>query len=128
MIKLLRTKGNASWIYKSLWSGLFVVILTFTFINMHSIISGVSVKGNIASIDSSTRVAKVVGVTKNANYVSLNGREIFIDKNGTFTETVALPEGLSFITLSAEDANGKTEEQNIEVVSPRNGENVAFNN
>jgi hypothetical protein len=52
----------------------------------------------------------------NAIYLSLNGREIYIDKDGTFTEPVALLPGLSVVTLDAQDKFGKTFEKKFEVV------------
>lgn len=127
MLTLLRTKGNAKWIWTTVWAGLFVVILVFTAINMHSILKGVSVNGTIVSISPDTHIAKISGEVNNAHMVSINGREIFIDKHGVFNESVALPAGFSVITLSARDSLGKTEEKTIEVVSPPDAQNVAFN-
>lgn len=127
MLTLLQKKGNAKWIWTTVWVGLFVIIFVFTAINMHSVLKGVSVNGTIVSISPDTHIAKISGAVNNAHAVSINGREIFIDKHGVFNESVALPSGFSVITLSARDSLGKTKEQTIEVVSLPDTQNVAFN-
>ena len=69
-----------------------------------------------------------LGKAKNATYISLNGREIFIDKDGNFTENIALLPGLSVITLSAEDKFGHVDEKKLEVMYQESTGVVAIGN
>lgn len=81
---------------------------------MDFIFRGVKITASINKSEVSPLV-KVLGKAKNATYISLNGREIFIDKDGNFTENIALLPGLSVITLSAEDKFGHVDEKKLEV-------------
>lgn len=110
----VKNKSLKFWIRSSVCGGLFLVMAVFGFINMNAIISGVSIKATLEE-DKATDLTKIVGSAKNASFLALNGREIFIDKNGAFSETMSLPYGYSVITLSAEDKFGKSVQKQIEV-------------
>jgi hypothetical protein len=126
MIKTIHKKANASWIRASVCGALFIVIIVFTYVNMRSIVKGVAIEADIIPATENSKVVHVEGFVKNATYVSLNGREIFIDEEGKFNEAVALPDGYSVIAISAKDNNGVTKENTLEVVSKNSGTQVAL--
>lgn len=86
---------------------------------MHEIFYGINIKANIESYIESTQISKISGQAKNAIYLTINGREIYVDKDGTFTENMALPYGFSIITLVAKDQFGKTIEKTMEVYTTK---------
>lgn len=95
---------------------LFTIIALFAYLKMGFLIRGVQISATINKEDASSAIAQVTGNAKNAIYLSLNGREIFIDKDGSFKEPVALLPGLSVVTLNAQDKFGKTFEKKFEVI------------
>ncbi len=105
---------------------LFVTIGVFTYMKMGFLINGIRITATIEHADTSSLI-EVKGVALNAVYLSLNGREIFIDKDGAFTETMALLPGLGVVTLDAQDKFGKTTEKKFEVLYEERGGTVAFN-
>lgn len=119
MKKWIQTKSIAFWTRTFLSVSLFTVISVYTFIQMHEIFYGINIKANIESYIESTQISKISGQAKNAIYLTINGREIYVDKDGTFTENMALPYGFSIITLVAKDQFGKTIEKTMEVYTTK---------
>lgn len=105
---------------------LFVVIGTFTYMKMHSVLGGVQISARIER-DGDTSMVQIKGNARNANYITLNGREIFVDRDGTFTEPVALLPGLSVVTLDAQDKFGKTAEKKFELIYKESTGSFAYN-
>jgi hypothetical protein len=68
----------------------------------------------------------VRGVADKATRITLNGREIFIDKDGNFSESISMLPGFSIVTLNAKDKFGKTAEKKFEVVLAENAKAIAF--
>jgi hypothetical protein len=58
----------------------------------------------------------VVGEAKNVSYLSLNGRQIFTDESGTFSEKLLLPYGYTIMTLKARDRFGRSRTYTLELV------------
>ncbi|MEK7585774.1 MAG: hypothetical protein AAB477_00870 [Patescibacteria group bacterium] len=107
---------NIKWWVRVISCGvLFVFIGTFAYMKMGFLIKGVQISASINK-NSNSPLVKVTGNAKNAIYLSLNGREIFIDKDGTYSEHVALLPGLSVLTLDAKDKFGNTREKTLEVI------------
>lgn len=126
MIKKIFKKANASWIRVGICGALFMVIITFTFINMKNIVNGIVINAEIVPATTESKIVHVKGVVKNSKSISLNGREIFIDEKGNFNEALALPDGYSIITLAAIDKGGERKENTIEVISKLSGAQVAI--
>ncbi len=61
------------------------------------------------------KIVEVRGEAKNIAYINLNDRQIFVDNDGMFSETIIAPSGYSVIKLSARDKFGETEERLIRV-------------
>lgn len=116
----IRKKSGTFWIKTGLSVFLFLVISVYAFTQMHQIIYGVQIKANIESYSESTHLSRISGTAKNATYLTLNGREISIDKNGVFTEEVALPSGLSVITFEAKDKFENIIEKTLKIYTVNN--------
>ena len=107
------------WVNLVSYTTLFIIIGIFAYSKMDFLMHGVDITAQINHEDASP-IVKVTGVAENAIHLSLNGREIFIDKDGSFKEPVALLPGLSVVTLNAEDKFGKTSEKKFEVMYEEN--------
>ena len=126
MINFAKKRSTKWWVGAVACSALFIVIIIYTYMKMMMIIYGVNIKANIKQNNDST-LAMIDGNARNATFVSLNGREITIDKKGNFQESLALPLGLSVITLNAEDKFGKETEKKFEVMYKEGVGVVAYN-
>lgn len=123
----IKNKSIKWWLGVGSCALLFMLIGIFTYMKMDFLFRGVKITASINKSEVSPLV-KVLGKAKNATYISLNGREIFIDKDGNFSENMALLPGLSIITLSAEDKFGHTDEKKLEVMYQQNTGVVAIGN
>jgi hypothetical protein len=56
------------------------------------------------------RMVHLVGSAKNIVRITLNGRQIYTDKDGTFSEALVLENGYTVATLEAQDRYGRTTE------------------
>ncbi len=65
---------------------------------------------------STTSLVALVGHARNISFLTLNGRQIFTDEQGRFTESLLLEEGYSILTLEAKDRFGHTIEKRLELV------------
>ncbi len=126
-MKATKNKSIKWWLGIGSCIVLFACIGIFAYMKMDFLFRGVKISALIDKSDISPLV-KVIGNAKNATYISLNGREIFIDKEGNFSENVALLPGLSVITLSAEDKFGHMDEKKLEVMYQETTGVVAIGN
>ena len=115
-MKSIRSKNIKWWLSAVAYTTLFSTILVFTFMKMSFLFRGVQIVATMERASDSS-LAQVKGYAKNATYLSLNGREIFIDKDGSFKETISLLPGYSVITLEAQDKFGKSAEKKFELVN-----------
>jgi len=120
MMELIKGKSLKWWIKTIAFFVLFVVVVFYSFIKMKDVFNGVQLQTKIDLTQSS--IATITGKAKHATQLTLNGREIFIDKDGNFSEPVALPPGFSIMTISALDKFGKTSEKKFEVVYKENNQ------
>ncbi len=120
-----KNKSIKWWLRIGLFSLLFIGIGTFAYSKMNFLVHGVKIIATLNHVGFSP-VTQIAGNAKNAVFVSLNGREIFIDKNGDFTESVALLPGLSVVTLEAQDKFGTAMEKKFEVMYTESTGAVAF--
>ncbi len=96
----------------------FLFIIIYAFFRSYDLIFGVKIKNvNItdgAKIEQST--LNITGNAKNATMLTLNGREISIDKEGNFNETIALLSGYNIVEIVAEDKFGHTDAKNYKLI------------
>lgn len=96
--------------------------------NMKELISGVKIDVKVEQVEEEdSGLFSLKGNAAHATFISINGREIFIQKNGDFEEKIALPEGYSVITLFARNKFGKDREKSISIYTSK-GKIVAYEN
>lgn len=115
----LKTKSVPFWVSATAFAALFLSIVIVAYRNMRDAIGGVKIDARIEQAEdlNSDSVFNIEGNAKHATYITINGREIFIQKNGDFTEKIALPYGYSQVTLFARDKFGKDTEKILEAYS-----------
>ncbi len=96
----------------------FLIIVAYALFVSRNLIFGVDIKN--VSIENGTTttesVLKVTGNAKHAIKLTLNGREISIDQQGNFDETIALLLGYNTIEIWAKDKFGLTDIKNYQVI------------
>lgn len=114
-MRSIKNKNIKWWSSITSCAMLFIIIGVFAWEKMSFLVVGVQIEARIER-DANTSITKVVGKAPNATYISLNGREIFIDKDGSFNETIALIPGFSVVTIDATDKFGKNREKKFQLV------------
>ncbi len=64
---------------------------------------------------SSTTLVTISGEAKNVAFMTLDGRQIFTDEKGGWSEDIVLSSGYNLITLYARDKFGKETTKTLEV-------------
>lgn len=123
--KTIKNKNIKWWIGRLSCLTLFAIIIIFGYEKMSFIVNGVEIKATLEKKENSSLVV-IKGTAEKATYITLNGREIFIDKNGNFSEIISILPGFSIITLNARDKFGKTAEKKFEIIREKSAEVVAF--
>jgi len=124
-MKFIKNKNIKWWVRIGSCTALFLVIMIFSYAKMNFVFRGVEIKATIEQKDDSS-IATVKGTASKATYITLNGREIFIDKEGNFSESIAVLPGFSVVTLNARDKFGKTAMKKFEIVQEGNAPAIAF--
>ncbi len=111
--------SNAKKIIKLVgFSIFFVLIVSYAIFVSRDLLLGVKIK-DVNLVDGSTfseSVIKINGNARNAISLTLNGREISINEEGDFEETIALLSGYNIISLRAQDKFGQTDEKNYKLI------------
>ena len=91
-------------------------IVIYSYIQFRGVIEGPDIiLDSPTSHMSTTTLILVRGHVKNAKSTTLQGRSIFIDTKGLFSEELLLSEGYNIIVLTAADAQGRNTRKAIEV-------------
>jgi hypothetical protein len=96
----------------------FILIIGYALFVSKDIILGVKIK-NVNLTDDAVvteSVLKITGTAKNAINLTLDGREISVDQQGNFDETVALLLGYNIINIRAQDKFGYVDEKNYKII------------
>ncbi|TSC78081.1 MAG: Uncharacterized protein G01um101424_215 [Parcubacteria group bacterium Gr01-1014_24] len=116
----------------------FLLIIIYAFFRSHDLIFGVKIKNvNIVdgapartTVQSGGKVAnsvlQVTGNARNATNLTLNGREISIDQEGNFDETIVLLIGYNIINITAKDKFGYIDEKNYQIINNERSEYILF--
>jgi len=104
---------------------LFATFGLFAYSKLSFVLHGVQIVAKIER--SETPLTYIKGKAEHATYISLNGREIFIDKDGSFSEPIALIPGYSVITIDTTDKFGNSKEKKFELVYEKGAPTVAMN-
>jgi len=82
------------------------------------------IAGPVISVESPTNGGVVSdtnvtlsGQVTNVSYITLNGRQIYADTDGSISEPLLLAEGYNVIQLTGTDKFGRTERRTIELVA-----------
>lgn len=126
-IQGIKNKNMKWWVGIISCTLLFSFIMIFSYEKMCFIFKGVEIKATIER-SSESSIAIVHGTASKATYITLNGREIFIDKEGNFSESISILPGFSIVTLNARDKFGKTAIKKFEIVYEKNAKAIAFTN
>jgi len=126
-MKIIKNRNIKWWV--GILSGflLFSGIMIFGYTKIDFLVKGIQIKATM-DFESTSSLVEVSGNAKNSIYLSLNGREIFIDKDGNFSEKVGLLPGYSIISLKAKDKFGKSAEKNFEIIHQDSVEAIALGN
>ena len=96
----------------------FLLIIIYAFFRSKDLIFGVKIR-NVNIVNGSTITSptiEVTGIARNAINLTLDGREISVDQQGDFDETIALLPGYNIINLRAKDKFGNTDEKNYQLI------------
>jgi len=97
---------------------LFIFIIVYAFFKSKYLIFGVKIID--LNIENNTKITEEIieikGNAKNAIYLAINDREIYIDKEGNFKEYHALYDGYNFIKIDAKDKFGNKDEKKINII------------
>ena len=104
---------------------LFSAIGIFAYMKMSFLVEGIQIEAKIERNDN-TPLTIIRGTAKNAIHISLNGREIYIDKDGSFAEAIILIPGLSVVTIDASDKFGKNKKEQFQLVYKEEAPSVAM--
>lgn len=124
-MSFIKNRGIKWWLSAISCMAFFLVIAIFAYNKVQFIVRGVEIKADIKK-DNNSALVEVAGNAKNSTYISLNGREIFIDKEGNFSEKVGLLPGLSIISIEARDKLGKEDIKKFEIVYGESAESIAL--
>lgn len=97
----------------------FIGTITFyAYYQSRSVIEGpsITIRAPESGITSTTSFISILGSVKRAKEITLQGRPIFIDLTGQFSEQLLLMDGYNMIELSAKDTEGRVEKKTIELV------------
>lgn len=123
----IKNKNIKWWLGVTSCTMLFMIIGVFAYSKMAFIMNGVQIEASIERNDASP-LARINGKAEHATHINLNGREIFIDKDGSFSEPIALIPGFSVITIDTEDKFGKSKEKKFQLVYKESIGTVAMSN
>ncbi|MFA6257697.1 MAG: hypothetical protein WC671_01650 [Candidatus Paceibacterota bacterium] len=96
----------------------FILIIIYAIFGSKDLIFGVKIKNvNLEDgITVTSNTIKLTGKAKNAINLTLNGRDISVDEQGNFTETIALLLGYNIINIKAKDKFGYIDEKNYKIM------------
>ena len=110
-------------------SVLFIFIIIYAFFRSKDLILGVKIKnvnidglpparagGAQAGAKVTANVLKITGNAKHATMLSIDDREISIDQNGAFSESLALSPGYNIISIKAKDKFGHSDQKDYKLI------------
>jgi len=95
-----------------------IFILGYSFFQSKELIFGADIQN--VNIENGMTISEnpllIKGNTKNAIFTSLNDKEIYIDKEGNFSEYVVLLNGYNAIKINTRDKFGNEDEKNYKLM------------
>ena len=107
---------------RSLKIGVMIVfvagLLTYAAFETHTILSGPRI--SVTSPGDGSTVAgeniTIEGTAENVSFLSFNGRQIYTDKAGKFSEQLLVPEGYTILELKASDRFNREAVTDIRII------------
>jgi hypothetical protein len=124
MLQMSNTKNIKWWAGLISMSFLFLVIVIFAYIKTNSLINGTRLEARVIEINKA--LLEIRGQSKNTAYLSVNGREVRVDKEGKFREVISLLPGFSTIQVSSEDKFGNLVSKKFDVYYKEGSRAVAI--
>ncbi len=96
----------------------FIFIIVYAFFRSKDLLFGVKII-NVNLVNGATMTEstfEVAGNARNAIHLVLQGREISIDAEGNFTETIALHPGYNVVSIEASDKFGNSDEKIYQLI------------
>lgn len=96
---------------------LFIVILTYSVWNGRNFLIGprIEITSPISGEVVSQNPINLSGIAKNVSFISLNGRQIFVDKDGNFREEVLLNPGENTLEIFSKDRFNKEKTKRLQL-------------
>lgn len=96
----------------------FLFIILYALFGSRNLISGVKIK-NVNIVDGAKvtdPILEIKGNAKNATNLTLDDREISINEDGNFDETIAILVGYNIVSIKARDKFGYTDEKDYKLI------------
>lgn len=109
----------------SLVSLLALGILVYAYYRSKDAIWGITIASSVE--DGAVLDSHLLTLTGNAPHTALftvNGREILLEKNGDFTDTLLLQDGYTILTMEAKDRFGRIKTKTVRLYTKPETENV----
>ncbi|MBP6854631.1 MAG: hypothetical protein KBD26_00840 [Candidatus Pacebacteria bacterium] len=95
-----------------------IIVFLYAIFRLHDLIFGINIK--VEGIENGMVVTdpniQIDGNAKRASFVTLNGNEVFISKEGDFSEPIVLLPGENVVSLYVKDKFGKDTTEIYKVV------------
>ncbi len=124
-MKNIKNKNIKWWVGTMSFVLLFGAIIFFSYEKMCFVWKGVELEVTMEEQENSSLV-KIYGKAEKAKHLTINGREIFIDKEGNFEEYVSILSGYSIVEVKAIDQFGKIDKKEFKIIREKNAEAIAF--
>jgi hypothetical protein len=98
-------------------------ITGYTLFQAQNLMKGPVIKLTATQSENGGEVAEIKGVAQNIAYITFNGRKIFTDLNGDWSEKFALSDGYNIVKIAATDKFGRTSEKTVQLVYDKQTQN-----
>jgi len=115
----IKNKDMKWWIVTTSYVGLFLFIAIFAYEKTCFVLNGVKIKATIENIEN-TELVSIKGNAEKAIQLTINDREIFVDKKGNFQEVLSPLDGYSIIRIYAKDKFGNEETKTFSLIKKEN--------
>lgn len=94
------------------------VIIGYSYFQARNLIYGpqISIESPTNGATLANPLVAIKGIAKNISYISLNDRQIYVDKDGSFNEELLLSPGYNMWEIEAKDKFGRVVSKKIELV------------
>ncbi|MBU4480470.1 hypothetical protein KKG48_03465 [Patescibacteria group bacterium] len=103
-----------------------VIIIGYAYFQTINLLSGpiIQIDSPISGATINQSLVKIQGNIKNATYITMNGRKIFVDENGELEEKFLLSEGYNVIEIEVVDKFEKTKKEVLELIYKPGAEKI----